>query len=79
VRFALTGGLLADIPVDGQHLVFALDLALLAPTLVLAGIPPVPEHRDRVGDGGGGHLVRRLYKVNLRAAAVSRTLRVSPA
>jgi hypothetical protein len=32
VGIAMTGELLADIPVDGQHLVFALDLALLAPT-----------------------------------------------
>jgi hypothetical protein len=38
LRFAVTGQLLHDIPVEGQHLVFALDLSLLVPTLVLAGV-----------------------------------------
>ena len=38
LRFVTTGQLLEDIPVEGQHLVFALDLSLLAPTLVLAGV-----------------------------------------
>ncbi|MGH2656545.1 MAG: hypothetical protein ACRDIZ_07600 [Actinomycetota bacterium] len=38
LRFAVTGRLLHDIPVDGQHLVFALDVSLLVPTLILAGI-----------------------------------------
>ncbi|MGH2820006.1 MAG: hypothetical protein ACRDJ5_05060, partial [Actinomycetota bacterium] len=38
LRFAFTGELLNDIPAEGQHLVFALDLSLLIPTLVLAGV-----------------------------------------
>src|SRR5918996_853870 len=38
LRFVTTGQLLEDIPVEGQHLVFALDLSLLAPTLVLASV-----------------------------------------
>src|SRR5918996_411824 len=38
LRFVMTGQVLEDIPVEGQHLVFALDLSLLAPTLVLAGV-----------------------------------------
>jgi hypothetical protein len=38
VRNAITGEVLHDIPVSGQHLVFALDLALLVPSLVLAGV-----------------------------------------
>jgi hypothetical protein len=38
VRNAITGEVLHDIPVWGQHLVFALDLALLVPSLVLAGV-----------------------------------------
>src|SRR5918996_2531913 len=35
---ALTGEVLADIPVRGQHVVFALDLSLLVPALVVSGV-----------------------------------------
>ncbi len=38
VRFAVTGELLEDIPASGQHLVFAVDLSLLVPALVVAGV-----------------------------------------
>ena len=38
VRYAVTGELLADVPVRGQHLVFALDLALMMPALVISGV-----------------------------------------
>ena len=38
LRFAITGELMADIPKRGIHLVFAIDLALLVPALVVAGI-----------------------------------------
>ncbi len=38
VRNAITGAVIEDIPVAGQHLVFALDLALLVPSLVVAGV-----------------------------------------
>ena len=38
IRFALTGKLMADIPIRGIHLVFAIDLALLVPALVVAGV-----------------------------------------
>ena len=70
VRFALTGELLADIPEDGQHLVFALDLALLAPTLVLAGI--LLFRRTAVGlvMGAAVALFGAVYQVNLVLAAV---------
>ena len=70
VRFALTGELLADIPVDGQHLVFALDLALLAPTLVLAGI--LLFRRTAVGlvMGAAVSLFGLVYQVNLMLAGV---------
>jgi hypothetical protein len=68
VRFALTGELLADIPEDGQHLVFALDLALLAPTLVLAGI--LLFRRTAVGlvMGAAVALFGAAYQVNLALA-----------
>jgi len=38
IRFAITGELMADIPVDGIHLVFAIDTSLLVPALVIAGV-----------------------------------------
>ena len=38
IRFAITGELMADIPVDGIHLVFAIDTSLLVPALVMAGV-----------------------------------------
>ena len=38
VRNAMTGEVIKDIPVNGQHLVFALDLALLVPSLIVAGV-----------------------------------------
>jgi hypothetical protein len=70
VRFALTGELLPDIPEDGQHLVFALDLALLAPTLVLAGI--LLFRRTAVGlvMGAAVALFGAVYQVNLNMAGV---------
>jgi hypothetical protein len=70
VRFVLTGELLADIPEDGQHLVFALDLALLAPTLVLAGI--LLFRRTAVGlvMGAAVALFGLVYQVNLNLAGV---------
>jgi hypothetical protein len=70
VRFALTGELLADIPVDGQHLVFALDLGLLVPTRVVAGI--LLFRRTAVGllVGAAASLFGLVYQVNLQTAAV---------
>jgi hypothetical protein len=38
VRNAVTGELLAEIPVRGQHVVFALDLSLMMPALVIGGV-----------------------------------------
>jgi hypothetical protein len=38
MRYAVTGEVLADIPVRGQHVVFALDLSLLVPALVVSGV-----------------------------------------
>lgn len=38
VRYVATGELLHDIPVAGQHLVFAMDLAVLMPALVVSGV-----------------------------------------
>lgn len=37
IRFAVSGELMADLPADGIHLVFAIDTSLLVPALVIAG------------------------------------------
>src|SRR5687768_17556166 len=47
IRFAITGELMADIPTDGIHLVFAIDTSLLVPALVMAGV--LLWRRTRVG------------------------------
>lgn len=38
IRFAVTGELMADLPADGIHLVFAIDTSLLVPALVVGGV-----------------------------------------
>jgi len=38
IRFAVTGELMAGLPPDGLHLVFAIDTSLLVPALVISGI-----------------------------------------
>ena len=38
LRWVVTGEVLADIPARGQHVVFALDLSLLVPALVVSGV-----------------------------------------
>ena len=38
MRYPVTGEVLADIPIRGQHVVFALDLSLLVPALVVSGV-----------------------------------------
>jgi len=70
VRFALTRELPADIPADGQHLTFALDLALLVPPLVVAGI--LLFRRTAVGlvMGAAVSLFGLVSQVNLQTAAV---------
>ena len=70
VRFAITGEVLNDIPVDGQHLVFALDLSLLVPTLIVAGV--LLFRRTDVGFvlGPAVAVFGAVYQVNLMMAGV---------
>src|ERR687891_2395287 len=70
LRFALTGELLADIPVDGQHPVFALDLVLLAPTLVVAGILLFRRTAAGLVMGAAVSLFGLVYQINLMLAGV---------
>jgi hypothetical protein len=70
IRFALTGKLMADIPIRGIHLVFAIDLALLVPALVVAGV--LCWRRTAVGVlfAAVMTVMGALYQVNLLAAGV---------
>jgi hypothetical protein len=70
IRFALTGELMADIPADGIHLVFAIDLALLVPALVVAGV--LLWRRTTVGIVFGTVMtvMGGLYQVNLLLAGL---------
>jgi hypothetical protein len=66
----VTGELMADIPADGIHLVFAIDLSLLVPALVVAGV--LLWRRTRVGVVFGVVMtvMGALYQVNLLVAGV---------
>ena len=70
LRFAVTGRLLHDIPVEGQHLVFALDLSLLVPTLIVAGV--LLYRRTAVGLvlGTAVSVFGAAYQLNLMLAGV---------
>jgi len=70
LRFAFTGRVLNDIPVDGQHLVFALDLALLVPTLVLAGVLLFRRRAVGVLLGAAVCVFGAVYQLNLMVAGV---------
>jgi hypothetical protein len=70
IRFALTGELMANVPADGLHLVFAIDLALLVPALVVAGV--LLWRRTPVGIVFGTVMtvMGGLYQVNLLLAGL---------
>jgi hypothetical protein len=68
IRFAVTGKLMADIPADGIHLVFAIDLSLLVPALVVAGVLLWRRTRIGVVFGAVMTVMGGLYQVNLLVA-----------
>ena len=70
IRFAVTGELMSDIPADGIHLVFAIDLSLLVPALVVAGV--LLWRRTGVGLAFGALMtvMGALYQINLLVAGV---------
>ena len=70
IRFAITGELMADIPTDGIHLVFAIDTSLLVPALVLAGV--LLWRRTCVGFVFGPTMLvmGAIYQVNLLVAGL---------
>lgn len=70
VRNTVTGEVLHDIPVSGQHLVFALDLGLLVPTLIVSGL--LLARRRPVGYlfGTAVAVMGAVYQINLLIAGV---------
>lgn len=70
LRFAATGELLHDIPVAGQHLVFALDLALLVPSLILAGVLLILGKPMGYVLGAAMAVMGAAYQLNMMAAGV---------
>jgi hypothetical protein len=70
LRFAVTGQLLHDIPIEGQHLVFALDLSLLVPTLVLAGVLLYRRTPAGFVMGAAVSVFGAAYQLNLMMAGV---------
>ena len=73
-RNVMSGTVIADVPVDGQHLVFALDLTLLVPSLVLAGVLLL--RRVPLGYllGAAMAVMGAVYQVNMLAAGVFQAL-----
>jgi hypothetical protein len=69
-RNVTSGTLIADVPADGQHLVFALDLTLLVPSLVLAGVLLFRRVAFGYLLGAAMAVMGAVYQVNLLAAGV---------
>jgi hypothetical protein len=70
VRNALTGELLHDIPVSGQHLVFALDLGILMPVLIVSGVLLWRERPLGYVLGPAMAVMGAVYQLNLMVGAV---------
>ena len=70
VRNAFTGEVIQNIPVAGQHLVFALDLGLLVPSLIVAGV--LLFRRAALGFllGGAMAVMGAAYQLNLMVGGV---------
>lgn len=70
INNAVTGDVMADIPVAGQHLVFALDLGLMAPSMVIAGV--LLARRAPIGYllAPAMALFGAVYQINMMVAAV---------
>ncbi|MGE5227789.1 MAG: hypothetical protein ACM3OO_13020 [Planctomycetaceae bacterium] len=70
INNVVTGDVMADIPVSGQHLVFALDLGLMAPSMVVAGV--LLARKVPIGYllGAAMALFGAVYQVNMMVAGV---------
>jgi hypothetical protein len=65
LRYAVTGELMADIPREGIHLVFAVDTALLVPALVLSGVALWRRSEIGLVFGPAMTVMGAVYQVNL--------------
>jgi hypothetical protein len=70
IRYVVTGQVLHDIPVAGQHLVFAIDLSLLVPSLLIAGILLLRRSAMGVVWAAAMSVMGLIYLINLLAAGV---------
>jgi hypothetical protein len=70
IRFAVTGELMADLPADGIHLVFAIDTSLLVPALVISGILLWRRTPRGFVFGTAMAVMGAVYQVNLLLAGV---------
>jgi hypothetical protein len=70
IRFAVTGELMADIPADGIHLVFAIDTSLLVPALVTAGVFLWRRTANGFVFGTAMVVMGAIYQVNLLMAGL---------
>jgi hypothetical protein len=69
-RNAVNGQVLPDIPVFGQHLVFALDLALLVPMLIVSGFLLARRRPSGYLLGTAMAVMGAITQLNLNLAAV---------
>jgi hypothetical protein len=69
VRNVLTGELLRQVPVTGQHLIFALDLTLMMPALAIAGVLLWRRTRSGYLLGTAVAVLGAVYTLNGNAAA----------
>jgi hypothetical protein len=69
-RNAITGEVLPDLPVNGQHLVFALDLSLLVPMLIVSGVLLARRRPSGYLLGTAMAVMGAITQLNLNLAAV---------
>jgi hypothetical protein len=70
IRFAITGELMEHVPAEGVHLVFAVDLSLLVPALVVAGVLLWRRTVAGLLFGAVMAVMGALYQVNLLFAGM---------
>jgi hypothetical protein len=70
IRFSVTGELIAGLPREGVHLVFAIDTSLLAPSLVISGILLWKRTPRGFVFGTAMAVMGALYQVNLLMAGL---------
>jgi hypothetical protein len=69
-RNAVTGAVLPDLPLVGQHLVFALDLSLLVPMLIVSGVLLARRRPSGYLLGTAMAVMGAITQLNLNLAAV---------